>query len=217
MTLEKKKDELRYDLAYQQQEIALRYRGIYAERLNIKNASSKAVAFRERSIIKRILKICNIQDKGLLDIPCGAGKLASVCSDFSVLAADISITMMSIAKKNYTLSKHFKGLTVVCLRLLHRVPPHAWGMILRELAEISDNYVIISFGIEGKHAQFRQFLKKLFKKKTGRFPLYLTPYSNIKMEIEKTGLKIIRSFKVFPLIYHEVILLLKKNELAASV
>jgi 2-polyprenyl-3-methyl-5-hydroxy-6-metoxy-1,4-benzoquinol methylase len=227
MRVEKKTDDRRYHLAYQRREAAGNYRRIYGDRLNIRNTSSKAVAFRERSIVKRILRICRSQNKGLLDIPCGAGKLSSICSDYPVVGADISMAMMSIAREFYPLSTHFRGFvaadvsgipfksgafeTVICLRLLHRVPPQDWATILRELAEVSQHYVIISYGLAGKHTRVRALLKRVLGKGTSSFSLYLTTPDEIGGKIESAGLEAVRSFRVFPFIYHEIIALLRKR------
>jgi hypothetical protein len=222
------KPKKQYQLKYQDTKHARKYKDIYSGKLNIKNILSKAVAYRERSIIKKMLKNCGSQCKTLLDVPCGAGKLSYIVSDFSVVAADVSMAMISLSKESYLLLSNFFGFVVadivripfkkevfdivICLRLFHRIPLSDREEILKNLAEVSNNYIIVSYGLEGKLVRFRMLLKRILRRKKLQFPLYLTTSVNMKREIQKSGLKVVSSIQVFPLIYHEIILLLQKGK-----
>lgn len=217
----------RYQLKYQNANLARKYKGIYSGKLKFKNIFSRAVAYWERSIIKKILKNCGSYHKTLLDVPCGAGKLSSVVSDFSVVAADVSMAMIHLAKGRYSLSENFRGFvaadiarmpfkkesfdTVICLRLLHRIPSHDREGILKSLAEVSNKYVIVSYGLEGKLVRLRLLIKRILSGKNPQFPFYLTTLENMRKEIEEAGLKVVSYSRVFPLIYQEIIFLLQKR------
>ncbi len=150
---------------YQDAATAKRYADMYTARSGWRNLPSRLVARCEQRVIAAAL--ARVPHATALDLPAGTGKLAGVFAALGtrVVAADISASMLDRARAHYAAA----GCTdvdcrvadasdlaeftpaafdvVVCLRLLHRVPPALRARMLREFARVAP-YAIVSFGIE---------------------------------------------------------------------
>ena len=112
---------------------------------------AKYISYRERLIVNFMLK--NIHPKTILDAPCGTGKLAYELTEINsqITCADISNSMISIAKEVYNIIgyKAVKFIQVdlefaserinetfdviVCLRLMQRLTTLKQEIILRRV------------------------------------------------------------------------------------
>jgi SAM-dependent methyltransferase len=158
---------------YQDGVVASRYHASFTTDTGWRALRFKVVASRERALVARFLR--RVAHNTILDIPAGTGKLAPVFRKLggTVLACDISESMLAIARQEYLQAGHrhasFKicdaerinellGARVdvaVCLRLLHRVPSQVRGKILAQLAACS-RAAIVSMGVESPYHRVRR-------------------------------------------------------------
>ena len=167
---------------YQDCAVARQYAEEYEGPWRLRTLAARLVAVRERSILGRVLSRLVQWDalpmQKVLDLPCGTGKLAAVFSRLPVrvMAADISRQMMEIADGAYRTLPGFQGFTqadasatafadgefdtVVCLRLLHRVPAAIRQSILGELSRVSQRYVVLSAGVDSPVQRIRRHCRQ---------------------------------------------------------
>jgi ubiquinone/menaquinone biosynthesis C-methylase UbiE len=146
----------------------------------LKGFLSRTIRRAEQKAVRRALdrSIRGRPADSLLDVPCGTGKLASVVAGRAkrIVAADVSEAMMELARPVYATVAGFEGFrvadaeelpfgdgefeVVVCLRLLHRVPQSLRRKMVRELARVSSNLVILSLGIVDPAQQLRSGLRQ---------------------------------------------------------
>ena len=161
---------------YQEPAIAGSYHAAFAGARGWRTLHSRTVAARERAMVAEFLR--RVPHGRVLDLPAGTGKLAPVFAALgaSVVACDISVSMLAIAREEYaaagcrdvvvrtcdaeqitaTLRERFDA--AVCLRLLHRVPSDVRARILAELSAAAD-HVIVSMGIESGYHRARRHLR----------------------------------------------------------
>lgn len=168
-------------LQYQDPEVARMYRDLAFEPGHgLKGFLSRTIRRAEQKAVRRALdrSIRGRPADSLLDVPCGTGKLASVVAGRAkrIVAADVSEAMMELARPVYATVAGFEGFrvadaeelpfgdgefeVVVCLRLLHRVPQSLRRKMVRELARVSSNLVILSLGIVDPAQQLRSGLRQ---------------------------------------------------------
>ncbi|TAN05416.1 MAG: class I SAM-dependent methyltransferase [Rhodanobacteraceae bacterium] len=158
---------------YQNDLIASRYHRLYTASKGLRTFPFRFVARREQRIVGTLLG--NVVHRHVLDIPAGTGKLADVFarSGSHVVACDVSSNMLEIAKKEYLRINyanveyaiadavnlnHFADATfdvVVCLRLLHRVPPGIRCRMLREFSRVAP-FALVSYGIDTAYHNLRE-------------------------------------------------------------
>jgi SAM-dependent methyltransferase len=108
----------------------------------------------------------------VVDCPCGTGKLYKDLSDRfeNYIGLDISPVMIQVLKENYFVSKssfrifdlqkeriEVKNSILICLRLMHRVPPEVRLEMLENISMIS-SVAIISYGIDNPWLRFKRSL-----------------------------------------------------------
>ncbi|PWJ87934.1 methyltransferase family protein [Mesorhizobium loti] len=219
-----------YELAtkqkYQDPSIASWYLKGYEGRLKLSSLASYIIARREQRCIGKALERCSPRPSRLLDVPCGTGKLAQVLSQQGreVLAADISMEMMVLAKTSYEGQPGFRGFircdvtklpfadesfdTVVCLRLIHLIPPHLRRDIINELARISSYRLIVSYGLTTRFQRIRLKLRKMI---TGGISApHPVRLDVARQDFEEVGLALTDSFSVLPLLSCERLFVLEK-------
>lgn len=161
---------------YQDDATAQRYHDMFMGAGGWRNLPSRVVANRERRAIAAAL--AQVPHRTALDIPAGTGKLADVFATLGtrVVAADVSASMLAHARRQYAAAgcgnvdcrvadasdlaafAHHAFDVVVCLRLLHRVPPTLRARMLREFARVA-RYAVVSFGIETHLHRTRRALR----------------------------------------------------------
>ncbi|MBZ9849991.1 class I SAM-dependent methyltransferase [Mesorhizobium sp. CA14] len=223
-------DVAAYELAtkhrYQNPSFAERYLDGYAGGLKLSTFASHVIARREQNCIAKALKTCSPLPAQVLDIPCGTGKLADVLSrhDCQVMAADISMEMMALAKTAYEGRPGFRGFircdvtqlpladesfdTVICLRLIHLIPPHLRRKIINELARVTSRRLIVSYGLASRFQRIRLRLRRMI---TGRVSAPHPVNFNVAREdFSEAGLKLVSSFSILPLLSCEQVFVLEK-------
>ncbi|CDX46501.1 putative Methyltransferase type 11 [Mesorhizobium sp. ORS 3359] len=223
-------DAAAYELAtkprYQNPGFAERYLAGYAGRLKLSTFASYVIARREQNCIAKALETCSPLPAQVLDVPCGTGKLADVLSrhDCQVMAADISMEMMALAKTAYAGRPGFQGFvrcditqlpmadesfdTVICLRLIHLIPPHLRRKIINELARVTSRRLIVSYGLASRFQRIRLRLRRLI---TGRVSApHPVDFDVAREDFSQAGLKLVSSFSILPLLSCEQVFVLEK-------
>lgn len=163
-------------LAYQDARVARAYHDLYASHTGWKGIPAHVVAWREQHTIGYLAR--QVPHRKVLDLPAGTGKLAGLFAALGsdVVASDISESMLNLAKAEYArigyrnvafsindaidLSAFGRGQfdLVVCLRLLHRVPPVLRKTMLAQLASVAP-CAIVSYGIDNAFHNARRSLR----------------------------------------------------------
>ena len=182
--------------------------------------------FEQRSIARELGHYNWSSNQQVLDIPCGTGVLGKVIHrfPFQVVASDISLEMMDLAKEEYsstqllkfvqadiTATKFARGSfsCVITLGFFHRVPQEIKRAALRELAELSNNLVIITCSVDTPIQRLKHFI--LGKLRRNHVPaLFPVPLGEMSQECEAVGLKVVRAYTVVPLFSSHAILVLEK-------
>jgi len=225
-------DPTQYDFRtrrhYQNVEVARRYAEAYRGPLTLRRVPAKVIAAREVVCVAAALKRCGGSMRRILDVPCGTGKLSALLSSHArelLVGSDISAQMLSIARAPNDRAAEKKAMfaradatalpypdasfdCVVCLRLLHRVPPPIRLAIVRELARVSSHYVILSLASETTWQKFRMRIRRYLTKSES------CPFPASKEEISTLstlgGVVVTKAWSVLPVLSGEVVMLLEK-------
>jgi len=192
-------------------------------RLTLRNGPYVVIARREIGLVGRALAGLSPGPKTILDVPCGTGKLDGLFSELGVRAVgmDISQEMLSVLKEKTEMEPRFGKLlcadatclpfpeatfdTIVCLRLLHRVPHSIRLTMLKEFARVARRHVIVSVGINDGFQRLRLFLRNsLSQIGTVPFPVSLKEF---QAELLAAGLIPLRSWNVLPVLSSGIVLL----------
>lgn len=189
---------------------------------------ARVTMWRQKSIIKRFIEICNLTDRdSILDIPCGTGYIGGILSETraSVYASDISMEMMRLATDEYYTDK-FMGFvqaditeipfpnnafeTVVILALMHRLDDDLRRLVLDEVFRVSNRSIIISYSLENLLQRLKRRL--LLKIKKNHIPAPVsTSFDQIKSELTNAGFKIAKIKHIIPFFSAKIVLLVHKN------
>ncbi len=162
--------------AYQDDNVAHIYHAAFATDHGFSSYRFRLVAKGEIASVREFL--VRLKHVRVVDIPAGTGKLAPMLAELGadVVACDISSNMLEIARGVYSalgydkvefhvcdaarVSSVVQGDVdaVICLRLMHRVPPAVREAILSEFAKIA-SHVIVSYGVETRFHRLRRFLR----------------------------------------------------------
>jgi len=131
---------------------------IYAGRSHARNLSEARML---EALIGKILSSGNKKPLNALDIPAGEGRAARLLQGmgFETVEADISVSMLLLGRRSNTSGRAvvadiegrlpFSDATfdlVLCWRLLHHLPSlDRVSGVLRELARVSNQWVVVSF------------------------------------------------------------------------
>lgn len=209
---------------YQNGATAQRYHAMFVSPTGWRNLPSRVVARKERRAIEGLL--AQVPHHSVLDMPAGTGKLAGSFAALGtqVVASDISASMLQVAEAEYarigydkvsfrvadaTDLGHFRNGqfdAVVCLRLMHRVPPSLRKIMLGELARVA-SHAVVSFGIENSFQALRRSVRaSVF----GGLNDSLCFCSMIEARTELEAMfEIVRHVWIAPALSQEVIFLLK--------
>ncbi len=210
--------------AYQDDRIAQVYHAAFASERGLRSVRFRAVAHRETSVVRSLLG--RIKHGRVVDIPAGTGKLAGMFAQLgsSVIACDIAENMLAIARRVYTalgyrnvefltcdaakMSESIRGEidAVVCLRLMHRVPPQVRQAILFEITRVTD-HAIISYGVESGFHRLRRRLRNLVFG-GGTSALSYETATAVRHELERK-FEILATRAVIPILSQERIYLLR--------
>jgi SAM-dependent methyltransferase len=220
--------EFRTRRHYQNVEVARRYAEGYCGPLTLRRIPTKVIAAREVFCVAAALRRCGHGMRRVLDVPCGTGKLSALlCSHAGELlvGCDISAEMLSIARDPNARAGKKKVLfaradatalpypdasfdCVVCLRLLHRIPPPIRLAIVKELARVSSHYLIVSFARETTWQKFRMRIRRfLTKSESCAFPASKEEISTLSA---LGGMVAKKAWSVLPVLSGGVVMLLEK-------
>ena len=142
-----------------------------------------------------------------------------------IVAADVSEAKMELARPAYTTVPGFEGFraadaeelpfrdgefeAVVCLRLLHRVPHGLRRKMVRELARVSSDLVILSLGIVDPAQQLRVGMQRRLVPGT---PIQAPCSTKEARELfEEAGLKPFRARPILPMLSAEWVFAARKK------
>jgi len=182
---------------------------------------------RELEITKRMIARCVVSEQDvILDVPCGTGIAGPMLSEFParVLATDISNEMMEYASNSYSdgqligfLQADITSLPVsdkvvegaVVLGFMHRVPVEIKARTLRELARVTNQFVVVSFSVDSFFYRIKRLVRGFLGKGSRAAPEPLI-YKKIADIVGKEGFSIRECKKVVPLFSSEIVLWLEK-------
>jgi ubiquinone/menaquinone biosynthesis C-methylase UbiE len=183
--------------------------------------------WKQKKIINKYLFNCSLEkNDSLLDIPCGTGYIGNILSKLpcSIVASDISIEMMELARAEYsnnnfhgfiqsditnTPFKHNYFKCVIVLALMHRLPVNIREQVLSEVVRISNEFVIISYSIESNLQKFKWKLLSMVNRSHIPAPASI-PLSDIENELYSAGLKIVKKERIIHFLSAKVVFLVKK-------
>ena len=185
------------------------------------------VTFLEQRAIERELRNFNWSETDLLlDIPCGTGVLGPLMYKFpfKIIASDISSEMMMLARAEYpqgrlvdcveaditcTPFERESFACVITLGFLHRVPPEIKRAAIKEIASLSGKLSIASCSVDSRTQRFKHWLLSVIKPNHVPAPC---PESmkNIISAFEMHGLKVVKAFKVMPILSAHTLFVLEK-------
>lgn len=219
MTFEYEKDTRQ---AYRNVQKAQAYKSLHTRELSW----ARFTMWRERTIVQKTLAGCGLSPPAkILDIPCGAGILGGILQGFPnpVVAADISLEMMELARTEYAFS-HFLGFVqaditqtsfrpgdfacMVILGLMHRLPVQMRGKVLAEIAALRARQVIISYSVDSLGQRLKQRLLKMLRPAHQAAPVPAA-FQDIVREVTAAGFKIRRVHHVAPWLSAEIVLVLE--------
>jgi ubiquinone/menaquinone biosynthesis C-methylase UbiE len=189
----------------------------------------RLTCWREWVIIKRVLPrfILPPQAK-ILDIPCGSGIMGRIFRLFPnpVVAADISLEMMDLAREEYAFP-NFLGFVqaditrtpfdpgdfvcIVIMGLMHRLPAEIRQKVLAEVAALKPRYVIISYSLDNSWQRLKQRLLKKFKPIHSSAPVPMS-YGDIAKELKVFGFNVMRSYHTVPILSADIVLALERRD-----
>jgi len=212
---------------YQNIELATSYHEGQFGPFTFKNARHIAIASREIHLLRRALATLAPRPSRVLDLPCGTGKLAELFAEFKFLTvgADISSEMLEILKLKEKAGVAFHGLvrtdalslpfpdntfdTLVCLRLLHRVPDSIRSAMLREFVRVSRQYVLVSIGVSDGIQRLRLRLRNAFSDDLSvPFPISMHDF---RLQLGDAGLIPLRSWSILPALSSEMLILATRD------
>jgi len=184
---------------------------------------ARFASWRERRLVEKLLAGCALApERRILDVPCGTGILGGVLREFPnpVVAADISLEMMDLARTEYGYSRLLGFVQaditqmpfapggfacMVILGLMHRLPAEIRMKVLVEIASLRPRYVIITYSIYNLGQRFKQWLLKKIRPSYNPAPVPVR-YEDIIKEVTSAGFKVSSAHSVFPLLSANVVL-----------
>lgn len=186
-----------------------------------------ATAFEQRVIRTILAGITWTPEDRILDIPCGAGILASALNDLPcrVVVSDVSRAMIAVGLPEYRIAsmmgavqgditlvpfrpESFKA--VIALGFLHRVPSDIRRAALREMATLSTKHVVVSCSVDTRSQRFKHYVLSRLRQKHVPAP-HPSSLATILSECREAGLQPSRVFWILPFLSAEAVLLLEKD------
>ena len=139
----------------------------------------------------------------VLDIPCGTGRIDNwlLNASFRVIAADISMEMLAVARREVRPMPWWLGFLradaghlpfrsrsvdgVLCIRFLHLLDQQARLRCLNEMARVTRQWVVVEYRIERPVKAAKRALIRWLTGRTGRKKMMV---SGIADELSKCGL-----------------------------
>lgn len=199
----------------------------YRERQTREWSWARIATRREQAVIRAILRAAGLpRNAWVLDVPCGTGILGPTLRGLAcrVVAADIAIEMMALARAEYAgstlrgflqtdlLKLPFRAEAIDCvvvLGFMHRVPREVRRRALEELAAISRGLLIVSCSVDSPVQRLKERLLRALKPGYAPAP-HKAPLADILADCEAAGLRLDGLRRPVPVLSSEVVLLLRK-------
>lgn len=202
-------------------EFSKKYKQQHAEQYFHKHSSGlwrKLSTWRERQLLSKALELAG-NPKTVLDVPCGTGRFWEVLTavpDRVVYACDNSQDMLRVGLRLRApeLVRRIHGFqgsafdlsvadgwveAVLCIRLIHHIGQAADRLkLLRELARVSSNTLIISLWVDGNYQAQRRKKKEAGRNLKGYQNRFVIPVATIEAEFEQVGLQIDHRLNFLP-------------------
>lgn len=203
--------------AYQDDQEAKRYKEQHQGRLGWARLTMK----RELDNVVAGLRHFGVGEADfVLDLPCGTGVAGPVFDDVPsrVLALDISMEMMGLARREYRperlagfVQSDITGVPLpdafakgaVVLGFLHRVPDDIKRATLAELHRVCGAFVLASFSIDSPLQRLKKRLLSLFRDDHRPAPAPIS-LEEIRRLAEEAGFRVVKVARVVPLLSSEV-------------
>jgi len=189
--------------------------------------------WRQKGLIEKLLYICNLENHDkVLDMPCGTGYIGDILSrkKASIVASDISLEMMELAKYEYY-SSDFHGFVqadiinspfpneafkcVIVLALMHRLPGDVRKIVLSEIVRISNKFVIISYSVESLAQRLKKLVLLRFKPSHKPAPSSI-PFEEMHSEMSIAGLRVIKVYHIAYFLSSKVVFLAVKENFSST-
>ena len=182
----------------------------------------------EKNAIDKALKKTLLLRASILDVPCGTGRITKYLLEkgCSVIGADISTEMLRYAKKKLDRFHNLQCLVrtdaeqmgfkddgfdcVTTVRLMGHIPPHIRVAILREMARVTNRYIIVFYYSSDIISNLKRKIKNIVKR--NRSPWFPARKCELLAEISAANLELLMSIPVFSIVSESRVLLLKKRE-----
>jgi ubiquinone/menaquinone biosynthesis C-methylase UbiE len=170
--------------------------------------------WREVGSVRAALRHFGSDGGAVLDVPCGTGVAAAAFNGTQrlLVAADISLEMMQIARPEYRPDRlqgmlqsditrlpasdgAFDG--AVVLGFMHRVPPEVKESALREIARVSRRFAVVSFSVDSGAQRLKQTLVHWIRPGHAAAPAPM-PAADIDALCRRCGFRIVRAAAVAP-------------------
>lgn len=169
----------------------------------------------------------------LLDIPCGTGILGKLLQKFpfKIVASDISLEMMAVARTEYPLDRliactqaditrtpftRASFACVVTLGFFHRVPLEIKRAALAEVSALTTRLAIITCSVDTPLQRLKHFALNYFKRNHVPAPCPM-PLNQIVDECQNHGFRVVRSYRVLPLLSADAVFILEKLPYSSQV
>jgi ubiquinone/menaquinone biosynthesis C-methylase UbiE len=190
---------------YENAQVAASY-----DRLRFHSLGGRYKNFRVRRLLGQILSAYP-SDGIVLDIPCGTGRIDTWLLDASrrVIAADISKAMLTVARQKaqpkgswlqfLRADARFLPLRsqsvdgVFCIRFLHLLDEPARLSVLRELARVTRQWVVVEYRVERRVKTLKRALLSWFGGRPRRRKMTIPQITD---ELSRCGLRAGRSYFV---------------------
>lgn len=207
----------------------------YKSHLTEEISWARFAMWREKCCIAEAIRLCRVSSgEKILDVPCGTGIMADTLEKNCTgrfTASDISKEMMDFARHEYSSTrldgivraditempfpeKTFAGAVVI--GFMHRVPSEIRQKSLQELTRVSERFVIVSYSVGSPIQRLKQYV---LSKVTPRYASAPSPATSgeIRRELVRFNLKILKRFHVFRVLSSEVIFALEKTNYKKTV
>jgi ubiquinone/menaquinone biosynthesis C-methylase UbiE len=183
---------------------------------------------REQKILKKMLKIAEVKNRIVLDIPCGYGRFSGLLyeRDFSIVNSDLSLSMVeravetslkfggfpswgiaANAKEGLPFKDHTFGL-ILCIRFFHHIHDKNERIeVLKEFSRASSRWVIVSYYQMNSLHRIQRKIRKAFKKSRTR--ISMVTRQDFKDDVREGGLSFVKVFPLLRGIHAQHIALLK--------
>jgi SAM-dependent methyltransferase len=207
---------------YQDESVASRYD---AERFD--SVIGRAFDAIEKRAVRKVVDLVRneISNPRVLDVPCGTGRITEVLLEqgLEVVGGDISLQMLEVAGAKLSrfgdrvelrrldldrlqLSDGSFEL-VTCIRLLHHLQTEERAPILRELARVSNCFVLVNVSYSSSYYRLRRRLKRVLGLGHSRAS---STAAEIEREASAAGLVLVRRAFIAPLGSEDLLLLFRK-------